>query len=456
MKSKNNLTIKTLIYLSGLSIIVLISLWILQIFLLDYSYEKYQIESIKKVVELIKSDQLQTVKLEDYADEYNLCIEHYKTTEKISYNLRNQGCILDSKTYEINKYKKELLESNNKEYLELVTPDTKIRSILYEVTLNDGSVIFLNSTLEDVSVASVQLRNQLVYIIIILIVLSIIVSVFISRSINKPILDIIKSARELGKGNYDVKFEQSDIAELNELSEVLTVAASEMKSTDELRRDLIANVSHDLKTPLTMIKAYAEKVRDLSFKDKSKMDSDLNVIIAETDRLNNLVNDLLAMSKLDASNEALNIEQYDLIESLNDILTRYDIVIENNGYKFEIDIPDSAIVHADKAKIEQVIYNLINNAIEHTGDDLKIKIKIENQKDGVVLFITDTGKGIPVDEIPLVWNRFYTKEKRHRRNIVGSGIGLSIVKKILDKHEFKYGIDSKVNSYTTFYVCFHK
>lgn len=456
MKLKNNLTIKTLIYISGLSIIVLLSLWILQIFLLDYSYEKYQIKTIKKVVELIKNDQLQTVKLEDYADEYNLCIEHYKPTEKISYNLRNQGCILDSKAYEINKYKKELLESKTKEYLELVTPDTKIRSILYEVTLNDGSVIFLNSTLEDVSVASVQLRNQLVYIIIILIVLSIIVSVFISKSINKPILDIIKSARELGKGNYDVKFEKSDIAELNELSEVLTVAASEMKSTDELRRDLIANVSHDLKTPLTMIKAYAEKVRDLSFKDKAKMDNDLNVIIAETDRLNNLVNDLLAMSKLEVSNEKLNIEQYDLIESLNDILTRYDIVIENNGYKFEIDIPDSAIVHADKAKIEQVIYNLINNAIEHTGDDLKVKIKIENQKDGVVLFITDTGKGIPAEEIPLVWNRFYTKEKRHRRNIVGSGIGLSIVKRILDKHEFIYGIDSKVNSYTTFYVRFHK
>lgn len=457
MLKNHNLTIKTLIYISGLSIITLIALWILQIILLDYTYERYQIETIKKVAELITNDQLQTVKLEDYADEYNLCIEHYKTTEKISYNLRNQGCILDSKTYEINKYKKELLDNKDLDYLELVTPDTKIRSIIYEVALEDGTVIFLNSTLEDVSVASAQLRNQLVYIIIILIILSIIVSIFISRRINKPILEIIDSAKELGKGNFNVEFKQSEIAELNELSEVLTVAASEMNKTDELRRDLLANVSHDLKTPLTMIKAYAEKVKDLSYKDKEKMDADLNVIIRETDRLNSLVNDLLEMSKLDAKkDEQLNIEEYDLIESLNDILTRYDIVIEKNGYKFEIDIPDQAIVHADRSKMEQVIYNLINNAIEHTGDDLVVKIRIENQKDGVVLFVTDTGKGIPKEEIPLVWNRYYTKEKRHKRNVIGSGIGLSIVKKILDKHNFIYGIESRVNRYTTFYVIFHK
>ena len=457
MLKNHNLTIKTLIYISGLSIITLIALWILQIILLDYTYERYQIETIKKVAELITNDQLQTVKLEDYADEYNLCIEHYKTTEKISYNLRNQGCILDSKTYEINKYKKELLDNKDLDYLELVTPDTKIRSIIYEVVLEDGTVIFLNSTLEDVSVASAQLRNQLVYIIIILIILSIIVSIFISRRINKPILEIIDSAKELGKGNFNVEFKQSEIAELNELSEVLTVAASEMNKTDELRRDLLANVSHDLKTPLTMIKAYAEKVKDLSYKDKEKMDADLNVIIRETDRLNSLVNDLLEMSKLDAKKEEqLNIEEYDLIESLNDILTRYDIVIEKNGYKFEIDIPDQAIVHADRAKMEQVIYNLINNAIEHTGDDLVVKIRIENQKDGVVLFVTDTFKGIPKEEIPLLCYRYYTKEKRHKRNVIGSGIGLSIVKKILDKHNFIYGIESRVNRYTTFYVIFHK
>lgn len=452
----NSLTIKTLIYIAGLSVLALILLWVIQLFMIDYSYEKYQVKTIKKVVEMIKVDQLNTISLEDYADEYNVCIEHYKTTEKISYNLRNPGCVLNDSEYDISKYKKELLKNKNLEYLELVTPDTEVRSLLYEITLDDGSVIFLNSVLEDISSTTIQLRAQLVYIVIILVIVSVIVSIFISKSINNPILKIINSAKELGKGNYNVKFEKSNIAELDELSEVLTVAASEMGKTDELRRDLIANVSHDLKTPLTMIKAYAEKVKDISYKDKEKMDNDLEVIIKETDRLNNLVNDLLELSKLESKKNELNIEQYNLIESLNDILTRYDIVIEKNGYKFEIDIPDEAIVNADKAKVEQVIYNLINNAIEHTGDDLVVKIKIEKQKDGIMLSITDTGKGISEKEIPLVWSRYYTKEKRHRRNIVGSGIGLSIVKKILEEHNFKYGIDSKLGEYTTFYVKFHK
>ena len=452
----NSLTIKTLIYIAGLSVLALILLWVIQLFMIDYSYEKYQVKTIKKVVEMIKEDQLNTISLEDYADEYNVCIEHYKTTEKISYNLRNPGCVLNDSEYDISKYKKELLKNKNLEYLELLTPDTEVRSLLYEITLDDGSVIFLNSVLEDISSTTIQLRAQLVYIVIILVIVSVIVSIFISKSINNPILKIINSAKELGKGNYNVKFEKSNIAELDELSEVLTVAASEMGKTDELRRDLIANVSHDLKTPLTMIKAYAEKVKDISYKDKEKMDNDLEVIIKETDRLNNLVNDLLELSKLESKKNELNIEQYNLIESLNDILTRYDIVIEKNGYKFEIDIPDEAIVNADKAKVEQVIYNLINNAIEHTGDDLVVKIKIEKQKDGIMLSITDTGKGISEKEIPLVWTRYYTKEKRHRRNIVGSGIGLSIVKKILEEHNFKYGIDSKLGEYTTFYVKFHK
>lgn len=452
----NSLTIKTLIYIAGLSVLALILLWVIQLFMIDYSYESYQVKTIKKVVEMIKEDQLNTVSLEDYADEYNVCIEHYKTTEKISYNLRNPGCVLNDVEYDISKYKKELLKNKNLDYLELVTPDTEVRSLLYEITLDDGSVIFLNSVLEDISSTTIQLRAQLVYIVVILVIVSVIVSIFISKSINNPILKIIKSAKELGKGNYNVKFEKSNIAELDELSEVLTVAASEMGKTDELRRDLIANVSHDLKTPLTMIKAYAEKVKDISYKDKEKMDNDLEVIIKETDRLNNLVNDLLELSKLESKKNELNIEQYDLIESLNDILTRYDILIEKNGYKFEIDIPDEAIVNADKAKVEQVIYNLINNAIEHTGDDLVVKIKIEKQKDGIMLSITDTGRGISEKDIPLVWTRYYTKEKRHRRNIVGSGIGLSIVKKILEEHNFKYGIDSKLGEYTTFYVKFHK
>ena len=237
---------------------------------------------------------------------------------------------------------------------------------------------------------------------------------------------------------------------------MLTIAASEMHKTEELKRDLIANVSHDLKTPLTMIKAYAEKVRDLSYKDPEKREKDLNVIIDETDRLNALVNDLLDMSKIQAGASELKLEKYDLIENIHEILKRYDITIEKEGYKFELDLPDKAIIKADKSKIEQVIYNLVNNAIEHTGNDLIVKIAVKKQRDFYIISITDTGAGLTEEEKKLVWNRYYKKDKRHKRNVVGSGIGLSIVKGILDSHNCEYGIDSKLNEYPTFYFILKK
>ena len=224
-----------------------------------------------------------------------------------------------------------------------------------------------------------------------------------------------------------------------------------MNKTEELRRDLIANVSHDLKTPLTMIKAYAEKVRDLSYKDKEKREKDLNIIIEEADRLNYLVNDLLDMSKIEAGANSLTLEEYDLIEDIKTIIKRYEIVKETENYKFELDLPEKAIIKADRSKINQVIYNLVNNAIEHTGDDLVVKITVNKNKDHYMVKITDTGKGIAEEDKNLVWNKYYKTDKRHKRNVIGSGIGLTIVKGILESHKFEYGIDSKLNEYTTFY-----
>ena len=195
---------------------------------------------------------------------------------------------------------------------------------------------------------------------------------------------------------------------------------------------------------------YAEKIKDISYKNKDKMDKDLNIIISETDRLNVLVNDLLSLNKLEKNVEELNLTKYDLVEDIKEIVNRYDILKED-GYIFTLDLPEIAIVEADKSKIDQVIYNLINNAVEHTGNNLDIKIEVKQSWGYYVVNIIDFGKGIPENEIPLVWNKYYKKEKNHKRNVIGSGIGLSIVREVLEKHNFEYGIDSKLNDYTNFY-----
>lgn len=450
MKNKN-LTIKTLMYFTVFIAAILLALWAIQIQFLQVFYERNVLEKIATVAENIKNN---TNRLDSYLQEQaysnDMCIEYYHDTIEIDYNINKNNCVLRDYSYEIAKYKAELI-NNRKDYMILYAPKTNIKSILYSVNLGDNNYIFLNATLEDMNSATALLKRQLIYLILILIVASCIMAIFVSRRLNRPILKIISTAREMGKGNFNVEFQKCNVEELDELCDVLTIAASEMNKTEELKRDLLANVSHDLKTPLTMIKAYAEKVKDITYKDPEKRDKDLNVIIAETDRLNNLVNDLLDLSKLQSGQSDLNITEYDIVENIHEILKRYDIVVEKEGYKFELDMPKSAKVKADKAKIEQVIYNLINNAIEHTGDDLRVIVTVKKQLDSIFISIKDTGVGITEEEKSLVWNRYYKKDKRHKRNVVGSGIGLSIVKSILESHKCDYGIDSKLGEYTAFY-----
>ena len=451
---KSSLTFRTFLGLSIFVVIILLLLWFVQIKFLAVYYKKYQIAKIEKIVNMIKeSDDISSLDLEAYAFENDICIQIYEGDKVTSINTRNPGCMLNNNNKDLQKIKAKLIADNN--YMVLSGPN-KAKTILYAVDLGNNKYIFLNTSLEDLGTTTAILRGQLIYITLIGICVAVIISIFITRMVNKPIINITNQAKELSKGNYNIKFDGGNISELDELAGVLTVAASEMNKTDELRRDLIANVSHDLKTPLTMIKAYAEKVKDISYKDKKKMDKDLDVIIDESDRLNNLVNDLLNMSKIEDKKDELNITQYDLVKDINEILRRYDVVKEKEGYKINLDLPKEAIVFADKDKIDQVLYNLINNAIEHTGDDLTVDIKVENKRDGYLVSIKDSGKGIPKEEIPLVWNKYYTKKKNHKRNTVGTGIGLSIVKGVLEQHKVEYGIDSKVNQYTTFYFKLNK
>ena len=445
---KNSLSFRTFIGLSLFVVIILLLLWFLQIKFLSVFYEKYQINKIETTVNKIKDNKdISFADLESYAFENDICIQVISGDTIQNINTRNVGCILNNNNKEIQKIKARLLVEN--EYMILTGPN-KEKSMIYAVNLGD-KYVYLNTSLEDLGTTTAVLRGQLIYITLLGILIALIISIFLTRMVNKPILKLTDQAKELSKGNYNIKFDGGNVSELDELAGVLTVAASEMNKTDELRRDLIANVSHDLKTPLTMIKAYAEKVRDISYKDKNKMDKDLNVIIDESDRLNNLVNDLLSMSRIEDKNNKLDIIEYDLIEDINDVLRRYDNIQEKEGYKIKLTAPKKALVYADKDKIDQVLYNLINNAIEHTGDDLTVNIKIEDKKDSYLISIKDTGTGIPKEEIPLVWNKYYTKKKNHKRNTVGTGIGLSIVKGVLEQHKVEYGIDSKVNKYTTFY-----
>ena len=386
-----------------------------------------------------------------------VCIEYMDIYGRNKlYNDASTGCLLGRDNSEFNQYMTSLYNSGEEiKAIKLVNPDYKSSALLYGIKVESG-YIFLFTMLSNVNKNYNIVKDQLLYLAIVVIILAIVISLFLAKVLSEPIVSITEKSKLLANGNYNIDFEHHGIKEIDELADSLNYLESEVSKTEEYRRDLMANVSHDLKTPLTMIKAYAEMVRDITYKDKEKMVANLNVIIEETDRLNILVGDILALSKLQSAADTLEIETFDLTKEINDILKRYDYLIETEGYQFNISMPEKVIVRADKNKINQVIYNLINNAINYTGDDKQVYLTIKEEKKSYEIAIKDTGKGIEKDKIDHIWEKYYKNEKNHKRNVVGTGLGLSIVKNILESHNFEYGVKSTKNKGTTFYCKLNK
>ena len=193
----------------------------------------------------------------------------------------------------------------------------------------------------------------------------------------------------------------------------------------------MANVSHDLKTPLTMITGYAEMMRDLPGENTKE---NLQIIIDEVNRLNILVNDMLNLSKFSSKTIELNLTTYSITDKLNEIVDRYNKFQDNNDFVFEFDYNKRVFIRADDTKIEQVIYNFINNAIIYSGESKIISIKQEIVNKDVIIKVTDYGVGIKEEDISYIWDRYYRIDRGHQRSTQGSGLGLSIVKSILEYH----------------------
>lgn len=457
MKKKSNLRTKIWMYLIIFSASILLFLWLFQIIFLKTYYKEFRLNklenSVKKVLNSFHDSNYEDL-LDDISLEDEICIEvvNNNMTKYLSV-IYNKGCMGAETSIENSYYKKDFINSNlSKKVYTLINPRFKNKTIIYGIKLDDSNYAFVSASLEPIDTTITVLKNQFIYVTMLVIILSLIVSYFVSRKISSGVIKINREAKKLSKGNFDVKFDTDQpILELSELAETLEYTKDELSKTENLRRELLANVSHDLKTPLTMIKAYAEMVRDVTYKDDTKRTKDLNIIIEETDRLNVLVNDILELSKIQSGTQKLTIEQFDLEKFVKNIIKRYDIMSENKKYKFKVSINKNIIVSADRKRIEQVMYNLINNAINYTGDDKKIIINALVLENTVRIEVKDTGKGIDKEEFENIWDKYYKIDKTHSREQVGSGVGLSIVKNILINHNCNYGVESIKGNGTTFY-----
>ena len=196
-------------------------------------------------------------------------------------------------------------------------------------------------------------------------------------------------------------------------------------------------------------------IQEISGDNPEKRVKHTQIIIDESDRLTSLVNDILNLSKIRSGMDTLKTRTFNLSEFVHTVLERFDFLSETQGYTIVRDIDDELYTEADMEKIEQVVYNLVGNAINYTGEDKKIVVGLKRIEGGKLRFtVTDTGKGIPEEEIKTIWDRYYRSAETHKRPIKGTGLGLSIVKTILLKHDFEFGVESEVGKGSTFYVLF--
>lgn len=321
-------------------------------------------------------------------------------------------------------------------------------SIIYTKAVknqNDQTyMILMNANINPVDATVSTLRIQLYWITGLMIILSGALALIITRRVSKPIESLNIGAKELAKGKYNTQFDGRGYKEIEELSDTLNIASVELSKVDTLRKELIANVTHDLRTPLTLITGYAEAMRDLP--DELSTEN-AQVIVSEGKRLTSLVNDLLEISKLEQGTIPLEIKNYNLTSKIAEVVNSMGEMLKPEGYTLKFSYDQEVIVNSDEVRLTQAFYNLLNNAVNYSGQDKTVTVEQEIYTEGkeiwVKLKVYDTGIGIKEEDAPYIWERYYKVDKYHQRAVTGSGLGLSIVKNTMNQLEGKYGFEQQ-------------
>ncbi len=444
-------------------LLVLAVIWIFQVVLLNDFYEASKLDEFEDsesaIWRNINDEQLMIHTLRHRSVETDTCIRLFKVVNGVADELAdsdvNGGCILHHLTGDgLSKMYTQAVKSGGV-YSRKIQSPSDVRSSLNAMYVSvrsnadgDEYILMMDSELVPLGATVQTLQRQFGWIMCLLIMGALIIALAISRVICAPLEKMSHSAKRLAKGDYDAEFKGGGYREAEELGEALSYAAEELAKTDNLQKELVANISHDLRTPLTMIKGYSEVMRDIPGENNPE---NVQVIIDETERLTELVNDMLDLSKIRAGTRKPEKEVFNLTETVRTVLLRYEKLTEKDSYTVAFDADEELMVNADRTMILQVIYNLINNALNYTGEDKKVSIVQSAWDNRVRISVIDTGLGIAEEDIPYIWDRYYKVDKVHKRAKVGTGLGLSIVKGILESHGAPYGVESQVGEGSNFW-----
>ncbi len=467
---KRHISIRAKIFLSLLCIILiaLSLLWLCQVVMYKTVYNNVRINEIRATAKhtlLYCNETSFYAELASAAVKTDVCASVLASDGSVTYSVENSpSCIIHQlKTNE----RQEILTlvevdeacmfgvvynptTDEYDLSELnVTRFTTADNVVYvERFDHNGEILYLviDGFISPVNTVTKAAASFLILLTLILLPIAVLIAQIFSRLIATPLSEINRQAGRLSQVDYaPVDSSTTEIAELNES---LSRASRDLAQVTHLRQELIANISHDLRTPLTLMSGYLEMMRD--FPDEVN-EENLKTVIDECNRLSSLVNDMLDISRLENGAVQPAPKRYNLTESLEKTLARYKTFAGIEGYSFSFAASESVTVVADELLITQVFTNLINNALTYTGDDKKVTVT-QTVRDGWVrVEVSDTGEGIDPEKLPLIWDRYYKVDAAHKRAAKGTGLGLSIVRSVIQLHKGSYGVRSLPGKGSTFW-----
>nr|WP_303265150.1 HAMP domain-containing sensor histidine kinase [Thermoanaerobacterium sp. CMT5567-10] len=321
-----------------------------------------------------------------------------------------------------------------------------IRSFSYN---NQNAKLVLTIPLSTITDTTVIFKSEFFLMLLICIVVIIIMSIIMSKRLTKPIEDLKNAAQNIASGNLDVKLDVKTNDELEDLAMSMNSMAENLSKAEKFKRDLIANITHDLKTPLGLIKGYCEMLLDFYGDDKEKRNKYLNVALNEVDRMSKMIDDVLSLSKLQSGLVKLKVSSFNLKNLIDDVVLSFEPLLHGKNINIVTENLD-VIVNGDVELIRRVIMNLLSNSIKSIDESGVITISSILEDNNVKVIVSDTGKGIEKEKLQSVFEKFYKGDNK------GTGLGLAIVKEILDLHGSEYYIESEINKGTLFYFTLNK
>lgn len=474
--NRNSISIKLWKYFVVFAMVTLVLLWLLQTVFLQTFYNQMQQKSIEKAAneiaeKIINDNQFSFIDRIAYENSMQIILTdtsgniRYRVDEYSSAYQTNQNPYRknDRQSWQIGMYRnvpedysaflQSLLESADGHISYELSSDTNSVNLIYGKMIpcsDETLILYINTPVGAVQSTVRILRTMLLAVTGLLLPVGFVLAYFFARRFAKPVSAISAQAKEMAGGKENIRFEKGFCNELDELSDTLEETAENLAKLEHFRRELLANITHDLRTPLTLISGYAEKIEDLSWEERKEARCDAAIIKREAKRLTRLVNDILDYSVLQSGSVSFDFQTVNISELAEKVLIQFHVIFEQQNLICEQHMEPGLSVIADEQRISQVLYNLVINAITHAGNDKVIGLRVYQREKKARIEIYDHGKGIAQADIPHIWERYFTSRERGRSEN-GTGLGLSIVKEILNAHAAQYGVISEAGQGSCFW-----